>query len=271
MKLSNQPLVLFLLEIYRSRQIIYQLVKRDLNSRFVQSYLGVVWAFVQPLIIFGILWFIFSIGFRSIQISSDVPYVVYLLTGLVAWYFFAEIFNAGANSIKEYSFLVKKINFKLYLLPFVKILSAFIVHMFFIIVIFVVLILNDVYPSIYWFQLIYYILCAVTLMLGISWVTSSISIFIPDIKQMIPILTQIGFWFTPIFWHLDMIPEKYSVYVKLNPAYYIISGYRESLFYEIWFWEHINLTLYFWVFTVISVLAGYVIYVRLKPHFAEVL
>jgi lipopolysaccharide transport system permease protein/teichoic acid transport system permease protein len=126
-------------------------------------------------------------------------------------------------------------------------------------------------PDIYSLQVVYYLFSSIVLMLGISWMTSSLVIFLRDIGQVIGMFLQFGFWLTPVFWSLKTVPERYHLIVKLNPLYYITEGYRDSFFYKTWFWEHQGQTTYFWVTTAIIFVSGAVIFRKLRPHFADVL
>ena len=95
----------------------------------------------------------------------------------------------------------------------------------------------DLMPSVYWLQIFYYLISATVFLLGLSWITSSVVIFFRDLGQFISMSIQFGFWLTPIFWSLSMVPEEYRWWFELNPAYYITQGYRDALINHIWFWE----------------------------------
>ena len=175
------------------------------------------------------------------------------------------------NSIIESSFLVKKIVFRVELLPIVKIMSALVVHIFFVAVLFVMFAIYGYSISIYNLQIIYYFFAMICLSLGISWLTSSLTVFLRDVGQFAAMILQFGFWATPIFWNLNMIPEKFQFVLKLNPAYYLVEGYRQSFIYHEWFWQHERLTIYFWIFTAIIMFVGAWCFKKLRPHFADVL
>jgi lipopolysaccharide transport system permease protein/teichoic acid transport system permease protein len=126
-------------------------------------------------------------------------------------------------------------------------------------------------PTIYWLQLPFYMLCSIVLLLGLSWLTSAIRVFVKDVGQIIAVLMQIGFWATPIFWSIDMIPASYQWILKLNPAFYIVDGYRNTFIYGSWFWEHQNITLYYSGLTLFCLVFGAIVFKRLRPHFGDVL
>ncbi|MEK3772661.1 ABC transporter permease [Paenibacillus sp. FSL R5-0887] len=252
-------------------KLIYNLAKNDFKKKFKGSYFGIFWAFANPLITILLYWFVFQIGFRSGVTTSGAPFVVWLICGMIPWFFFAEAFANATLSFAEYSFLVKKVVFKISILPIVKIVSSFFIHLFFLLFLFLILIIYGIYPDIYWFQVIYYIVGMVVLLVGASFITSSIVPFFKDMNQIVSIIVQIGFWLTPIVWSLDIAPSKYQFLFKLNPFYYIAEGYRDSFLNEVWFWEKPFETMYFWIVAFAILLIGGLLYKKLKPHFADVL
>ena len=260
----------FFVDLYRNRGVLFQLTARDFKSRYLGSYLGLLWAFINPIITIMIFWFVFQVGFKSAPVG-DFPFILWLITGIVPWFFIADTLISGTGSIVENSFLVKKIVFRVSMLPIVKLLSALVVHIFFVFVIFVVFAAYHIYPDIYAIQVIYYVLSSIILLLGLTWFTSALMVFLKDTGQVVAIFVQFGFWLTPIFWSITIVPEKYQIYLKLNPFYYITEGYRDCFIHKIWFWQHPLYTTYFWILTGMMFVTGAVIFARLRPHFADVL
>lgn len=260
----------FLEDLYIQRKTIVELSKNDFRARYLESYLGITWAFVQPLATILILWFVFEMGFK-VGAVNDCPFVLWLMAGLLPWNFFAEALMNGMNSIREQSYLVKKVVFKVSILPLVKILSALIVHLVFIILMVGLFWASGRPPTLYALQIPYYLLLTILLVLGLSWLTASLVIFVPDLREVISILLQFGFWLTPIFWSLSMVPDWSRFYIKLNPMYYVVNGYRDALIDHVWFWERPALTLYFFGVMGIVFLVGSFMFIKLRPHFADVL
>ena len=120
-------------------------------------------------------------------------------------------------------------------------------------------------------QILYYYIAMSLFLLGISWLTSSTSLFVNDIKNVTKVIVQFGFWLSPIFWHINMIPENLQWIAKLNPMHYILTGYRDSIFNGIPFWAKQGETIYFWSLTIIFIVVGAIVFKRLKPHFEEVI
>lgn len=268
-------------EIFRERKLIFKLAKNDFKTKFAGSYLGVVWAFVQPVITILVYWFVFEKALGSAgqmtRTGIEAPFVIWLMAGLVPWFFFQEAMNGGTRAMLDYEYLVKKVLFKIHILPVVKIISALFVHVFFIGIAIAVCCMYGLYPDWYSLQIIYYAVCMVCLSAGMVYVTSAIVVFFKDMTQVVNILLQMGVWATPIMWNIaspDMAQRLSPVVMKilkLNPMYYIVNGYRDALINKVAFWEYPNLTLYFWAFTIGVLFLGTTIFKRLRVHFADVL
>jgi ABC-type polysaccharide/polyol phosphate export permease len=250
--------------------LIYNLSKKDFQAKYLGSYLGILWAFIHPTITILIFWFVFQVGFKSKPIE-DVPFILWLMAGIVPWFFIADGISSATNSIIENSFLVKKVVFQVFILPLVKLVSALKIHFFFLIVTIAMFWMYGYSFSIYYFQILYYLLATIILVLGFTWLTSSIVVFLKDINQLVAMIIQFGFWITPIFWSIQTIPAKYQFIIKLNPIFYIVNGYRETFITHEWFWVHYNETIYFWVIALVMLSVGILVFKRLRPHFADVL
>ena len=251
-------------------RLLYSLTKNDFKQKYLGSYLGIAWAFIQPLITVLIFWFVFQVGFKSKPVN-DVPFILWLIAGMFPWFFFTDAISNATNAVTENSYLVKKIVFKVSFLPLIKIFSALIVHLFFTFFMYGLFMVYGYSFDIHWLQSFYYLFAMIVLMLGFSYVTSSVVVFFKDMGQLVAMMLQIGFWATPIFWYVGMFPAKYHWLFKLNPLYYIIEGYRDSMIHHIWFWEKPTIGLYFWVVAAIMIAVGFSTFRKLKPHFADVL
>ena len=260
----------FARDIFINKQLLLNLVKNDFKSRYLNNYLGILWAFIQPSITMLIFWFVFQVGLKSAP-TENVPFVLWLVAGMVPWFFITEALGSGTNAVLENSFLVKKIVFRVSLLPIVKIASALIVHIFFILFMLGMFVYYGFMPNLYWLEMFYYLFCSIVLMLGMTWFTSSVVVFFRDLGQIIGMTIQFGFWLTPIFWKLSKVPENYRWIFKMNPAYYIVQGFRDAIIYHLSFRDKMGDTLIFWTITGIIFLGGGIVFHKLRPHFADVL
>lgn len=258
-------------ELYNNRKLIMSLAKNDFKNKFAGSYLGIIWGFIQPTITILVYWFVFQVGFKSQSVDSKVPFVLWLMCGMIPWFFFSDVLLSATNCMLEYNYLVKKVVFKVSTLPVVKLISSLFIHLFFVSVIFLMFFLYGDKISLYNLEAFYYTFCMIILLLGLTFATSAIIVFFRDMGQIINVFLQFGFWLTPIFWSYKNLPTTYIKYFKLNPMYYIVEGYRDSFINHVWFWERYNQTAYFWVVSLLFFISGAVIFKKLKPHFSDVL
>lgn len=263
-------------ELFQSRELIWKLAKNDFKKRYAGSYLGFIWALVQPVITVLMYWVVFDVVFntRSQMIASgvEVPYVLFLTAGLVPWFYFSEAIVNGTNALLEYSYLVKKVVFKISILPIIKLIAATFIHIFFVCILLLVATLYGYYPSIYTIQIVYYSFCTFVLVLAMSYWSCAIVVFFKDLGQIINIILQVGMWATPILWDINMVHDERLLFIlKLNPLVYIVNGFRLSIYSEEWFFTHFYSSTYFWLFTVTMFCLGSLVFKRLKVHFADVL
>lgn len=251
-------------------RLFYSLIKNDFKQEYLGSLLGIAWAFIQPTFTILIFWFVFQVGFKA-QPVGEVPFILWLVAGMIPWFFFSESLSKATNSIIANSYLVKKIVFNISVLPIIKIVSAFSVHLFFLCVMMIMFFIYGYSLDIYYIQIVYYLIALVALSYSISLITSTLVVFTRDIGQLVMMTLQFGFWLTPIFWNLQMVPEKYHFLIQLNPLVYIIEGYRDALINKVWFWEHITMSFYFWGIVIIIYLYGKYLFKKLRPFFADVL
>ena len=246
------------------------MAKREVTNQYIGSLLGFIWTFINPVVMIFVFWVVFSIGFR-VQPSNNVPFVVWLTAGMAAWFVFADIINGSSKVIVSNAHLIKKTLFHSQILPVIKIISCLITHSVFLFILIVLILLQKMPFSLYYVQFLYYLLCMCVLALGLGWTVSALNPFIRDIGQIVVVVLQMGFWATPIFWDINMMPHKIQMIFKLNPMFYIVQGYRESFIYFFPFWRHPYQTLYFWALAVTIFGSGALIFKKLKPQFADVL
>ncbi|MCI8799484.1 ABC transporter permease [Acetatifactor muris] len=259
-------------ELYQSRHLIWKLAKNDFKKRYAGSYLGAVWAMIQPVVTVAMYYIVFDkIMGNTGRGTGDVPFVLFLTAGLVPWFYFNEALNNGTNAMREYDYLVKKVVFKISILPIIKIIAATFIHVFFIGVLLLVAALYGCYPTIYTIQILYYSFCLFIFVLALCYTTCSIVVFFKDLAQIINIVLQIGLWATPILWDIRSIHADWVFVLKLNPLVYIVNGYRSAIYEREWFFQDFFSTMYFWIVTVVLFGIGGAVFKRLKVHFADVL
>lgn len=259
-------------ELFQNRHLIWKLAKNDFKKRYAGSYMGALWAMIQPVVTVAMYYVVFEVIMGNPGRGADeVPYVLFLTAGLVPWFFFSEALNHGTNALTEYNYLVKKVVFKISILPIIKIIAATFIHAFFVLVVLVIAAFYGYYPTLYTIQILYYSVCMFVFVLALCYTTCAIVVFFRDLSQIINILLQIGMWATPILWDINKIDSGWAVALKINPLVYIVNGYRSAIYGRQWFFEDFYSTMYFWIVTVVLFGIGALVFKRLKVHFADVL
>lgn len=258
-------------DMFRMRQMIFSLAKKDFTSKYTGSYFGLLWAILNPVVTVCVYWFVFEKGLRAASPLEGIPFIIWFIVGIVPWLFFSEAWSSATGSLFEYGYLVKKVLFRVSVLPIVKIISALFIHLFFVILIVIILSCYGYPPSVYYIQFLYYTFCLITLVAGLSWLTSSIIPFFKDLGPILGIILQFGMWLTPIAWATTILNKNAAWFFKLNPLFYIVEGYRDTFIKKVWFFHRYNQTLYFWIFTILVFIIGTYTFKKLKPHFSDVL
>lgn len=258
-------------EIANQYLLIWDLAKNDFKTKYAGSFLGIVWAFVQPVITVVVYWVVFQYGLKISMENTDIPYVLWFMGGMVPWLFFSDCLGNGSNCLKEYNYLVKKVLFPIQILPVVKLVSAFLVHLVFLVFLMIVSIVYNMFFSIHLFELIYFVFCLSIYSCVCIFFSSAVVVFFKDFGQIISIVLQIGMWATPILWDFHRIPEQFLWIMECNPLFYIVEGYRSAFFggegiypspFRFWF---------FWIFIICALVGSLVMFRRLEKHFADVL
>ena len=265
------------LDFWKNRKLIWKLSKNDFKTRYAGSYFGVVWAMVQPVVIVLVYWFVFQIGLNNataeLKQGIQVPFVLWLVSGIVPWFYFSESLSNGTNALLEYNYLVKKVVFNINILPLVKTIAALFIHIFFVLFMLLLFALYGYYPGLHTLKVFYFSASLMIFVTGVCMLTSALVVFFRDLNQIINICLQVGIWMTPIMWSLEDLLAKYPVLIilKLNPLCYIVYGYRAALFRADAVTELGWMHVYFWGVTVLVWLVGSNVFQRLKVHFADVL
>ena len=202
-------------DFWTNRKLIWKLAKNDFKTRYAGSYFGVVWAMVQPVVIVLVYWFVFQIGLNNataeLKQGITVPFVLWLVSGIVPWFYFSESLSNGTNALLEYNYLVKKVVFNIDILPLVKTIAALFIHAFFVLFMLLLFALYGYYPGLHTLWVVYFSGCLMIFVTGLCMLTSSLVIFFRDLSQIINIFLQVGIWMTPIMWSLEDLLAKYPI------------------------------------------------------------
>lgn len=224
-----------LLSAWRYRYFILSSIKVDFQGRFARSRLGGLWMLIHPLVqaaTFALVLGQLLSGRLPNMSDNKLAYAVYLLAGTLAWNLFTEVIIRCLTVFIDNGNLLKKLVFPKICLPLVVTGSAIINNALLFGAILVVFAALGYIPgeNVLWIP----ILTAVTLALalGVGLILGTLNVFIRDIGQVVPIILQLGFWFTPIVYTPDIVPETIGTLMKLNPMYWIVQAYQNAILYN---------------------------------------
>ena len=170
-------------QAWQVRRNLLSLIYNDFSQNYFSSYLDILWAIIMPLVSIAIMAIVFQVGFRVPPVdASGVPFVAWLTCGMICWQFFAEGLGRGVSAVSSYAFLVRKALFRISFLPPIRICTPLITHCCLMVFMLGVLAFFHIAPCIHWLQWFYYTGALFLLLVGIAFISSSLSIFIPDTK-----------------------------------------------------------------------------------------
>lgn len=214
-------------EIILNRELIWALALKDLRVRYKRSILGFLWALLNPLLLMIVLTVVFSTVMRF----PIEDYSVFLISTLIPWTFFSQALSYATESIVGNGDLLKKINIAKSVFPVAAILAN-LINFFLSLIPMLILLLALRFPiHVTWIYIMIPLLGLSTLTLGIGLLCATVNVFFRDVSHIIQIVLSAMFYFCPIIYSLDFVPEKYHIYFQLNPMLYILNGFRLSIYH----------------------------------------
>lgn len=205
---------------------ILRLAANDFKAKYAGSALGTLWAVAEPLVTVFVYWFVYTVALGQGGFEG-VPYYLWLSAGLAPWFFISNGIQGVTSAFRDYSFLVKKMRFNTKVLPAVRTLSAFISHIIFLCIVFVMCTLNKTSFSRF-FVLIPMLFCTAFVYTA-GRISALLCTQFKDTQNIVSVLLNIGFWLTPVFWNGENVSGAAALWLRLNPAAVITNGYRAAM------------------------------------------
>ncbi len=249
--------------LYDYREMLKTSIKKDIGGKYKNSFLGVLWSFVNPLLQI----IVYAIIFPLIMKSDIEYYVVFMVCGLIPWNYFSTVINRTSFTMIENGNIIKKVYFPREILPISVVTSETVT---FLISSILILLFTLGYGLGLTINIVFYpliLLVQYVLLIGISLIVSSVTVYFRDLQHFIGVLLQLFFYATPIVYAVDTIPENFRWILKYNPMTYIIEGYRDI------FWGQtapdISTLLIVLAIGIVLCILGYLIFNKLQKKFAE--
>lgn len=251
--------------------MVWQLGKNDFKNRFASTSLGSIWGFLQPFVFMFTYVIVFQYILKTGSAGND-SYVVWFLPAMAMWQWLNDSIMSASNSIRAYSYLVKKVVFPVDTIPMISIIASSFVALFLVLVATIMCMIFGYMPNL--LELLYVIIATYCFIIAFTRFTSAITTVVPDFSNLLGIAMQLFFWFTPVVWNLDMLVnhQKILTILKCTPFTYLVTAFREvfisgSIISD----NNFLYTIAFWVITIIMFVWGNSIFKRTKKDFADVL
>lgn len=249
--------------LYRYREYLKTSVKKEVRGKYKNSFLGVLWSFLNPLLQI----MVYAIVFPLILQNKQENYVIFLCCGLIPWTFFASAINRSAFSFVENGNILKKVYFPREIIPISVVTSEAINFLISTLIILAFVIFGGLgitkyivfYPLVFIAQYI--------IVLGISLIISSVCVYLRDLQHFIGVALQLLFYAAPVVYAPENIPANYQWILKFNPMTYIIKSYRDIFYNQNMI--DINSLLVIILIGIFVCIIGYMIYNKLQKGFAE--
>jgi len=252
---------------------IFCIAKYELLADMRDSKFGVFWNFASPTIQVLTYWLVMGVGMER-KGYDGVPYLPWIIVGFSVWWFIQPCIVHGCSAVFSKTSVITKMKFPISILPATVVLREFFNHLFMLIIVICVLIAFGYYPNVYWLGIVYYAFCTFMLGEALSLVTSVLTMMWRDVKKFVTSMMRMLMYLSPILWPAAFSKKNWDfvTYVlKLNPVYYLVTGYRDSLLFEKSILSHPALALYFWILVLILFSIGSALMYRFKRKMVDMI
>lgn len=253
-------------EQYRSLHLIWKLSLYNIKSEYSNHYLGLFWNILQPIMQAAIYYMIFGLGLRGATApDAEIPFIIYLISGLFPWLFISQAINIGSNSIYAQLGLVTKMRFPSSVLLSISYTNSLINLFFMTVIIGVISLFNQYSNPLYFLGLLYFLVASFALIFAITLVMSTLIILVRDFRNVLQNFIRMGFFLTPIFWQAGERGGLLQMVSDLNPFAYLVQTFRNALIYgDGFFYGDAVDHLYFWSITVFLLMIGSYLHMKFR-------
>ena len=254
------------------RQQVLKLAKADLVKTYRGAALGWSWAVIKPAVTIFVYWFAFSVGIRASGNVNGYPFFLWLIAGLIPWFYINDMLTAGTDAIRKYSYLVTKMKFPVSTIPTFVSLSKLFVNLILIVVMIGIFWGFGFAPDIYYLQIIFYI--GLTFLFWTVWglFSSLVSAISKDFSNLVKSFVTAVLWLSGVLWNSETVANvTLRKLLRLNPVTYLINGFRNCFIDKIWFWEQPKRLLYFGIAFLIMLVLALWAYRKVRKDIPDVL
>lgn len=252
---------------------VFKLSVADLKKTYNGSALGWAWAVIKPVFTLFVYWFAIAIGLRNGKDVGDYPFILWLMSGIVSWFYMTEIITGGTTCIRRYSYLVTKMKYPITTIPTFTSLSHLYVHIILVLVVVAVFWISGYAPTVYLIQLPVYMFFMFMFFNAWSMFAGLISAISKDFANLVKSLNIGVFWLSGILWNIENVADKKMLkfLMNINPVTYICYGYRNCFVNHKWFFEEPEKLIAFLCWYLVLALLSVWAYKKLRKEIPDVL
>ncbi len=258
-------------ELWENKVRLTRLAKYELKSQHGGTFFGFLWNFLNPALQIFVYWFVFAVGLRKGNSIDGVPYIIWLVVGIICWFYMNQAMLGADMSIINFSDVLKRMKFPIAIVPAKTIASNLITHICSMVIVFGVVLFSGVKISPYIWLLPYYIFASTFFILGYSLIASTVNVLFRDFHNFSNTVMRFLFFISPVMWEPPKDSTVLTIIMKINPFAYILNGYRDTILYEWSFKENIETGIIFWAISVAMFIAGCVLHMRMRHKFIDTL
>ena len=265
------PLFRIIRECWQNRFRLWRLSAYDLKVRNSGTVLGFLWNFLNPALQIFVYWFVFSIGLNAAAPRDGYSYLIWMIFGIMPWFFINNAIMSSLTSIVGFRSILKRMQFPVAIVPVKAVLSAFIEHLWAMLVVILIFFACGYRTGIYALNVLYFMACALAFLFGFALFASAVNVVFRDFQKIMNSVMRLLFYLTPVVWSQENLPAQLQFVLRLNPFAYIIDGYRESFLYNHSLLFHGKQAIYFWCVTLVMLVIGAAVHDKLCKQFMDVL
>jgi len=258
-------------EVWRNRKRILKLALFEKKAKQGGMVLGSIWDFLNPALQIFVYWFVFSVGLKMTSMRGEVPYSLWMMSGILPWFWINGSIVLATNSICVSSSILQNIKFSLASVPVKAVVIEWINHLWTICILVPVMFLLGVHPRWSMLGVFYYMFAGGCFLVAFGIFSSAINAVFRDFLQILNPILRLLFYVSSVIWSIDSLAPKMQTILRLNPITYIIEGYRNSLLYSVGIFENIGSVIYFWIFVFALYAIACKIHWRLRKNFIDVI
>lgn len=254
------------------RQQIFKLAKADIAKTYRGAALGWSWAIIKPTVQIFVYWFAFAVGMNSGKPVNGFPYFLWLIAGMIPWFYIGDMISLGTEAIRKYSYLVTKMKFPVSTIPTFFSISKMIINLILIGIMILIFTFMGYPPDIYLLQLPFYLFCMFIFFTVWSLFSSLLGAISKDFANLVKSFVTAVFWLSGIMWNTEKLASPWLKKVMMvNPVTFLINGFRNCFINKIWFFNQPKRLLYFGIMLVLMILVALWAYRKLKKEIPDVL